>query len=204
MYTKAQIFNLALGLLLLSRQITNTATDPGNECRVLNTHWDAAWATALEDMDLDSTSTQYTLALVEENPNDLWNYAYTYPTSCAFLRRLVSGERMDNRTTRIQLAVRIHEGAKVILTNEEDAVAEIIDKSLDPSILNASAGMAVAAKLAMMAAPLITGKGAAKLVKDLEEKYNKFKTEAQETDQRENFNFADERISSEFVEERTS
>lgn len=204
MYTKAQIFNLALGLLLLSRQITNTETDPSNECRVLNTHWAAAWAMALEDMDLDSTSTQYTLALVEEDPNDLWLFAYTYPTSCAFLRRLVSGEKMDNRTTRIPLAVRIHEGAKVIFTNEEDAVAEIIDKSLSPTILNASAGMAVAAKLAMMAAPLITGKGAAKLVKDIEGKYIAFKTEAQETDARENFNFTDERLSSEFVEERTS
>ncbi len=204
MYTKAQIYNLALGLLLLARRITDTTTDPSNECRVLNTHWDAAWAMALEDMDLDSTSTQVTLALVEEDPNDMWTFAYTYPTDCAFLRRIVSTERIDNRTTRIPLAVRIHEGAKVILTNEEDAIAEIIDKSLDPSILNASAGMAVAAMLAKMSAPLITGKGAAKLVKDLEEKYNTFKTEAQETDARENFNFTDERLSSEWVEERTS
>jgi hypothetical protein len=57
-HTKAGIFNLALGALLLNRQVTNADTDTSNEARVLRTHYDLALFSALEDLDLDSTATR--------------------------------------------------------------------------------------------------------------------------------------------------
>lgn len=204
MYTKAQIFNLALGAMLLSRRITNTETETSNENVVLNTHYDVAFRATLEDLDLDSTSTEATLALIEVDPVTQWKYAYAYPTDCAFLRRIKSEYKLDCRYTHIPKRVAIHEGAKVIFTDQEDAIVEYVSYDVPLSTLSATVGLAIAYRLAILAAPLVTGKGAAKLVTDIQAKYMVAKAEAQEQDRRENFNFVDEAIDSEFVAERTS
>jgi len=209
MFTKAQIYNLALGALLLQRRITDTETDTSNECRVLNTHWDAAFALSLQDMDLDSTSTQVTLELLEDMSESVdatkqWNYGYQYPTDCMFLRRIQSGAVTDNRYTHIAKRVQIYMGERMIMTNQVEAVAEYISNEISVEHLSAPAGMAVAYKLASMAAPLATGKGAAKLISSIEQKYILSKAEAQSLDQRENVVFHDPATESEFVAERTS
>jgi len=202
MYSKADIFNLTLGALLLSRQITDTETETSNEARVLRTHYNSAFATALQDMDLDSTASQVDLALIEEDPNELWKYAYRYPTDCAFFRRLQSCVITDDRTTHILKQIRMHEGEKAILTNEENAIAEYISTSVPIGSLSPAAGLAVAYRLAIMSAPLVTGKGAAALIKSLEEKYAKIKAEAQSYDKQENFKYNPEWVDSEFVRAR--
>lgn len=204
MYSKAKIFNIALGALLLSRQITDADTDTSNEAKVLNTHWNTALRSALEDMDLDSTATEVTLELIEEDPTDLWGYAYKYPSNCSFLRRIVSGERMDNRSSHIPKRVAMHDGVKAIFTNEVEAKAEIIPHDFPLGSLSANAGLTIAYKLALLAAPLATGKGAQRLIEAIEKKYAIAKAEAQDQDRRENFNFVDDEIESEFVEERMS
>lgn len=209
MFTKAQIYNLALGALLLQRRITDTDTDTSNECRVLNTHWDAAFALTLQDLDLDSTSSQVTLELLEDmsestDPTKQWDYGYQYPTDCMFLRRIQSAAQIDNRYTRIPLRVQIYMGERMILTNQVEAVAEYISNEIEVEHLSAPAGMALAYRLASMSAPLATGKGAAKLIESIQQKYMISKAEAQSLDQRENFNFVDEATESEFVAERTS
>ena len=204
MHTKAKIFNLALGALLLQRRISDTETDPSNECKVLLTHYDVAFRATLEDLDLDGTSTQKILELIEEDPNDLWGYAYKYPSDCAFFRRLQSGSVIDNRSTHIEKRVAIHDSQKVIFTNQVDAIAEYISYNVPLAALSATAGLAVAYRLAMLSAPLITGKGAAKLIETIQKNYILAKTEAQDQDRRENFSFVDEDIESEFVEARRS
>jgi hypothetical protein len=70
--------------------------------------------------------------------------------------------------------------------------------------LSPMAGMTIAYKLAELAAPLAVGKGASDLIKDIRAAYVVYKTEAQERDMRENFNFEDETIRSEFVRARMS
>ena len=204
MYTKAQIFNLALGALLLSRRIIDTDTETSNENTVLNTHYDTAFRATLEDLDLDGTASQKVLALIEEDPIEFWKYAYTYPSDCLFLRRIQSSAVIDTRATHIPKRVAIHEGAKVIFTNQEDAIIEYISTDVPLSALTATTGLAIAYRLAMLSAPLITGKGAAKLVADIQAKYLIAKAEAQEQDRRENFNFNEDNVDSEFVAARTS
>lgn len=205
MFTKAKIFNLTLGALLLTRQIIDTDSDASNEAKALNLYYDIALGAALEDMDLDSTATQETLALVEEDPNDLWAYSYEYPSNCAFFRRIVSPERIDNRETWIDKEVRMVDEQTVILTDEETAIGEYIANDFPLAQLkNANAGLAIAYRLAVMAGPLVVGKGFVKLVPDLEKKYLIAKAEAQEKDRLENFNFTPEDIASEFVGARTS
>lgn len=204
MYTKASIFNLALGALLLQRQIENPETDRSNECKVLLNHYDTAFRSALQDMDLDSTSSQITAELVEEGPNDLWLYSYKYPSDCVFLRRIQSLADIDNRTTHIPKRVTVKDGQKVVYTNQSEAIFEYISKDVPLSSLSASAGLAIAYRLAILAAPLVTGKGAKTLMEQIKDKYVVAKAEAQEIDRLENFNFVDPSVESEFVEARTS
>ena len=203
MYSKAKIFNLALGVLLLQRQIVNPDTDQSNEAKVLLSHWDTALWSALEDMDLDSTSTQVDLSLVATDPNGLWVYAYKYPNNCAFFRRLQSSIETDNRSTHIPKRTGIYEGQKVIFTNQENAIAEYIPKDLPLNSLSPNAAMTIAAKLAELSSSLVTGKGARELRKDILDKYVLYKARAQAHDQRENFVYGDPVVESEFVEART-
>ena len=202
MYTKAKIFNLALGALLLQKKISDPETDTSNENKVLGTHYDVAFQSTLEDLDLDSTSTEEVLALVATDPNTLWLYAYLYPANCAFFRRIQSVSEVDNRTTHISKRVSMYQGQKVIFTNEEDAIAEFIPHDISLTHLSANVGLAIAYRLAFLSSPLIVGKGALKLRESIKQDYLLAKGEAQEKDKRENFSFNDESIDSEFVEAR--
>lgn len=202
MTSKADVYNLALGLLLLSDKVSNPDTDKGTKVVVLNTHWNIALCSALEDMDLDSTSTLCNLSLVAENPIHHWKYAYKYPTNCAFFRRIQSHARIDSRSTHIDKHVAMFDGKKVIFTNHHSAVAEYIDATIPITSLAASAALCVAYRLAVLSAPLITGKGALKLIVALQDGYKIAKADAQAMDARENFVFVPEDVESEFVKAR--
>lgn len=204
MYSKPQIWNLALGALLLSKQIIDVDTDMSVEAKVLRTHWDMSFRQTLQDLDLDSTASQATLELIEEDPTTLWSYSYKYPTDCSFFRRIVSTVIKDCKSTHIAKQIGLRYGVKVILTNESEAVADYISHSVSLSSLSASAGQAIALRLAYNCGPLIVGKGAPALRKSIWEQYVVAKAEAQEHDRLENFNFDDEVIQSEFVAERLS
>lgn len=204
MYSKAKIFNMSLGFLLLQRQIVDTETDKSNEAKVLNTHWDAALRSTLEDLDLDSTSSQITLELIEENPNEFWRYSYKYPSDCAFLRRIQSCARTDNRDTFINKRVSIKDGEKCIFTNQPNAIAEYISYNTPLTKMSATVGICIALRLAMLASPLITGKGANKIKQDITANYLAYKMEAQEQDRNENRSFEPEWVESDFVRTRMS
>lgn len=204
MYTKVQIYNLALGALLLNSQISDPDSDKSKECKALNLHYPVALAQTLQDLDLDSTSERSALELIVEEPNDEWLYAYKYPTKCVFLRRIVSGYRKDNRGTSIPKLTGTLNGVKVIYTNEPNAIAEYIHSDLNLNSLNPSAGLAVAYKLAFLCSGLIVGKGALNIKKSVMADYGFFKSESQKHDRMENETFDDLAVDSEFVEARTS
>ncbi len=203
-YTKVQIYNLALGALLLTRRINDIDADSSSEVKVLNTHWDTALQSTLEDMDLDSTSSSKVLELVTETPTIHWRYAYKYPTDCAFLRRIISYAIKDTRSSQIPRRVAVLNGQKVIMCNEAEAVIEYISSDVPLAALSSNAGLAVAYKLALLSSALITGKGADKIKKGIQDSYLLAKMEAQETDSLENASFDDAPTQSEFVEARTS
>jgi len=203
-YTKVQIYNLALGALLLTRRINDIDADNSTEVRVLNTHWETALNSTLEDMDLDGTSSTKALELLSNNPTIHWQYAYKYPTDCAFLRRIQSYSLKDTRTSQIPRRVAVLSGQKVIFCNEPEAIIEYISTDVPLAVLSSNAGLAVAYKLAMLASALITGKSANKVKDDIQKSYLMARMEAQETDRLENATFDDAATQSEFVEARIS
>ena len=204
-YTRVKVYNLALSILLLSREVADYLTDDTEEVRVLNTHWDVALESTLQDLDLDSTSTPITLELIETLPSDhIWTYSYKYPTNCAFLRRIESEAHKDTEITHIAKRTSIRDGIKVIFTDETLAIGECIPKDVPISSLSAPAIMCLANNLANLSAPLLVGKGAKTLRKEIKEEYVIYKLEAQETDARENFNYEADAQNSAWVRERLS
>ena len=107
MFDKTKIFNLALAALSLQKRISNADTDSSTEALTLNVYWDLAFNSALQEMDLDSTSTSKALELVEENPNEYWSKAYLYPTDCVLLRRIKTGNLTDDEESKEDLRVEI-------------------------------------------------------------------------------------------------
>lgn len=204
MASKASIWNLALDALLLHKRITNADTDTGNEANVLRTHWQTAYDSALVDMNLASTSSQVTLSLITQDPNLLWSYAYAYPTNCVFFQRIQSTVVVDSVGTHIPKQIKMHNGQKVIFTNEEDAIGEFIANDIPLASLSASAALTIAYRLAVLAAPLVTGKGARKLREDNLILYATSRAEAQEKDRSESFSFVNDATESEFVAARLS
>ena len=203
-FTKPKIYNLALSALLLSREVSDVATDESNEVRILSTHYDIAFESTLQDLDLDSLSMPISLELLANlsSTTNPWNYVYKYPNDCVFLRRLDSGQVVDNRSTHLPKRTGIYEGEKAIFTNEESAVGECIPKSVPLSALSPMAGLAVSYRLAILSSPLIVGKGAKTLREQINAYYIIAKSEAQETDSRENFNYEADYLRSEFVQAR--
>jgi hypothetical protein len=201
-YTKPQIYTLTLSALQLSKEVVDVATDRSNEVRVLNMHYDAALEATLKDLDLDSLSSTMDLELIEELDEGPWTYVYKYPTNCAKLRRIENQVPTDNITTHIPKVVKMYGTQKAIYTNEYEAVIEYIPKDVSLAAFSSMAGMALVYKLALLSAPLIAGKGSKSLLKELKEAYVMAKTEAQEDDRDENFNYEADHLRSEFVSTR--
>lgn len=202
MYSKTKIYNLALNFLLITRDIKNADTDQSNECKVLNLHWDLGLNTALEEMDLNATAKQEDLTLVTNDPNDLWDKAYKYPTNCALVRRLVTPYTQDNPDTRVEYETGIYGTQKVIFTNEIEAVVSFIPSDLPLSVLSANAALCIAAKLAELSSALIVGKGARELRKDVITKFELYKAKAQAHDMKENFKYINPHFESDLVRAR--
>lgn len=202
MYSKEDIFNLSLSALKLQRRITNADTDQSNEAKVLRSVWTPALNSTLQDLNLDSTADVVELELIDSNPNKLWQYVYKYPTDCAFFRRIRSCVRKDSRRTHIARSIGMYEGEKGIFTNEYQALGDYISNNVPLSALSATAGLAMSVRLALLASPLVTGKGATALLTALTELYKLHKAEAQEQDRLENFNYDDPWVESEFAATR--
>lgn len=204
MYNQVDIFNIALGALLLNKVIVDVESDTSKENKTLKQFYQIALAQTLQDLDLDGTSSRAELELIEEDPNDEWLYAYKYPTKCRFFRRIVSGNRKDNRATSIPRARGVLNGVSVIYTNQPDAIGEYIASDVGLQHLNSNAGLALGYKLAFLASAMIVGKGALKIKQDVLNMYTMFKMEAQEQDRLEGETFEDPAVDSEFVQARTS
>jgi hypothetical protein len=201
-FTKAKIYNLALNALLLQRQTTDPDTDVSNEVVALNNVYDTALESTIADLDLDGHTTDVTLSLIESDPTTDWSYSYTFPTTCVVFRRIRSSALKDNKTTRIPLRILIDGGVKVIYTNQVSAEAEVILSTVAINLWSAHAALCLAYRLAILGSTLVVGKGARTLREELEGRYVRSKAEAQEQDHRDNFNFTDPEVDSEWVQQR--
>lgn len=199
MIDKTLLYNIALGALRLNQETADPDVDQTKPVKKLRTIYPLALSKSLADMDLNKTATKVALELLNlKHPH--WRYVYKYPASCAKFRRIVSPTHIDNRETRIPCATEVVNNVDVILTNEPEAYAEIIPTTVNLSVLNPNAAMAVGFQMALMCPSLVVGKGSVQLRQAIFEEYRIYKTEAQEDDANENVDTTPDEFQSEFVQ----
>ena len=96
------------------------------------------------------------LALETVAPNSDWAYAYTYPTDCVNMRRILAGTRTG---TKIEYAVGASDdlNSKVVYTDDATPVGEYTARITNPTLYDANFINAFEWKLAVKIAMPITG-----------------------------------------------
>lgn len=201
MIDKPLLYNTALGALRLNYMTTDPDNDNTLAVKKLKSIYPLALSKALADMDLDKTASIVQLELLAKT-HPLWAYVYKYPTACVKFRRILSDYVTDNRETRIPSATAVIDNVDVILTDKELAYAEYIPNTINLSVLNPSAAMAVGYQMALMCPSLIVGKGSTALRQSMFQEYAIYKNEAQEDDQNENVDTTPDEFKSEFITAR--
>ncbi len=125
MATKTSIGNQALLHLKNSKTLTDIDTDGSIQANVLLAFWDDAVEEVLRDFDWPFAKRIVDLALVEEDPDDgvEWAYSYRWPSGCLRARYIVSGTVAVSTTTpKVAFEIGGDDTGLLILTNEVDAV----------------------------------------------------------------------------------
>jgi len=158
MYTKTEIANFALGMLGQSLEIVNVDTETTIQAKILRRHFSKAVVETLK-YEWNVLTKTGALSLIAEDPSPKWQYSYSKPSDAEVVRRIES----DNYFP----ADRQYEDQKVpfdlmyttsgyeIHTNIPDAYAEYTVRPADVGPYPDHVAWAIAANLAMIAAPQI-------------------------------------------------
>ena len=103
--TKEAICNLALRHIGDGTIIATLSTDTTQQGILLAQFYDLAVEDVTRDFDFPHTTVIEELTLVEEDPNDEWDYSYRYPRTAKNLRRILSGTRRDNPQSRVPFRI---------------------------------------------------------------------------------------------------
>lgn len=149
--TDIQICNMALGHIGHTKFLADLA-ERSNEANVVNNFYSQAVEMTLESYPWPEATKYGTLGLVEEDPNDDWDYLYQYPSDCLYARRIVTmnGKVEPNPPPFI---TGYSESGRVIYTDEEDAVLEYTLRLEDPSLFRPTLGEAISWYLAFLIGP---------------------------------------------------
>ncbi len=153
MASEVEIGNLALGYVGVAHEISSLDED-STEAEQVKRFYATTRDEILRGPFVWPFARRYVaLALVAEDPNDDWAYAYRYPTDCVRALRLVDGHRIQ--TTRIPWEVASDDTGRLIYTDQADAVLRYVKRIEDPEQFDASFVEALAWRLASkLAIPL--------------------------------------------------
>lgn len=157
MASKTEICNMAISHLGIAKEIANVDTEKSAEASAMRRFYDIVLESVLRDFPWPFASKIAALGLLEEEPNDEWNFSYQYPTDCSKIRRILSGIRNDTPGSVVRYKVATTGDTRIIFTDEEDAEAEYTILATNPAIYPADFSLAVSLKLASVAAPRLTG-----------------------------------------------
>lgn len=126
MNSKTNICNLALGHLGIGVEIGNVDTERSREAMACRRFFDAARMETLRHWCWPFATRIAALALVQECPNQEWQYSYRYPSDALEIVKILSGLENDTRFTRQPYKIIGDDQGKLILTNMCQAQAEFI------------------------------------------------------------------------------
>lgn len=155
MFTTADIFNMALGHLGISKVITDV-NEQSLEASALRTFYKIARNMIFRAVDWPFARTIKPLELVLETPNEEWNFQYQYPVDCANFLRVVTGrgyQPTDFHSQHVQLNT---DAGTMILSNQNEAVGEYIRILENPGLYPPDFVIAMSYLLAGLSAMQLT------------------------------------------------
>ncbi len=200
MASKTEICNLALSHLGVSKEIANIDTEKSASALACRRFYESARDEIFRDFNWPFATNYIALELIEENPNTDWAFSYRYPSDCTRIRKILSGLRNDSRQSRVSYEIARDDTARLIFTDERDAVIKFTKKTTTESFYPQDFVMALALLLAAYIAPRLTAGDPFKVGERAFNLYllSKQKAEAGSFNEQQN----DENVESEFVRAR--
>ena len=154
MPSKTEIVNMAISHLGQGDLVSNIDTDTSSEALTARLFYDIARKTALRDHPWPFATKYAALGLIEEDPNDDWEFSYQYPSDC--LRFLyITGSPVATDT--IPHLISGDGNRRIILTNMEDAECKYIRDITNTALFQDDFVLAFSYYLASLMALRITG-----------------------------------------------
>ncbi len=151
--SETSICNMALSHIGQGEEITNLTTEKSAAASACRRFFDVARDATLIDFQWNFARSFQTLSLIEESPNDEWDYSYTYPTDCLFIRRVLSGYRQDTEATRIPFLISSNDAGRIIYTDQSSAEIEYTKKITDTNMFPINFQLALSYRLAILITP---------------------------------------------------
>lgn len=149
--TDIQICNMALGHIGHTKFIADLA-ERSNEASVCNLYYEQARDMTLEAYPWPEATKYGALGLVEEEPNDDWDYAYQVPSDCLAARRIVTSLGRQDPNPPPFLTGYAASG-RLLYTDEAEATLEYTVRLEDPALFRPMLGEAISWYLAFLIAP---------------------------------------------------
>lgn len=125
--SETAIGNLALSHLGSSARISSL-TEASTEARHISLHYATCRDSLLEELDWTFATKSAALALLAEEPNDLWGFAYAKPADCLKALRIVPS--MASQTP-YPFRLMQYGAQAAIYTDVEDAYLEYVERVTD-------------------------------------------------------------------------
>lgn len=169
--SSTDICNMALSHLGVSKEISSM-NEQSKEAEACRRFYDVTREAVLKDHNWPFTTRYFTLQLIEENPNSEWKYSYRYPINALFIRKILSGFRVDTETTKIPYAISQDDAGFIILTDQQNAEVSYTINQTSEAFFSSDLAIAFSFRLAHYIAPRITGGDPFKLGDKALSKYN--------------------------------
>lgn len=157
MASTTSIANMALSHLGSGKEIANLDSERSQEAEACRRFYDTALEATLRDYPWPFATKIATLGLVEEDPNEEWAYSYRYPSDALKIRRILSGNRNDNRQSRIPMKISWDDDGQLLFCDVEDAEVEYTFLNEDTGHYPPDFVLALSWRLSFYIAPRVTG-----------------------------------------------
>lgn len=156
MASKVGTCNMALAHLGILQTISDIDTEQSSEARVCRLFYEKSKNKTLRDYNWPFAKKYQTLSLVEEAPNDDWDFSYRYPLLCLAIRKILSGIRNDTYDSEVKFHIGQDNAGLLIFTDMDEAQIEFTAKCDNPTIFPDDFDIAHSLLLAFMIAPPLT------------------------------------------------
>ena len=170
--SEVMVGNLALSYVGVGETISSL-TEESESARAINEFFDHVRDLVLEDFPWPFATQIVTLGLIREDPNSLYGFEYTRPPTAVWVRRLLSGARVDSRESEVHYRLAKGTAGLVIWTDLAEAECEFTVKEEDPIQWTAGFRNAVAWRLAHVIAPRLTSGDPFKIMARAFEQYQR-------------------------------